>query len=92
MATSHSLLMTFLGVVGSSHRDLFDSIDGVFIEVLVCFSDLFFLLSSLSYPLFTYYNDERGERENKKKVMGANQNSDDDTISTIKKISMRQIQ
>jgi len=34
--------MTFLGVVGSSHRDLFDGIDGVVIEVLVCFSDFFF--------------------------------------------------
>jgi hypothetical protein len=42
MATSRSLLMTFLGVVGSSHRDLFDGIDGVVIEVLVCFSDFFF--------------------------------------------------
>jgi hypothetical protein len=39
----------------------------------------FFLLSSLSHPLFTYHNDEKGERENKKKVMGANQNSDNDT-------------
>jgi hypothetical protein len=38
------------------------------------------------------FNKERGERERKEKKLEAHQNSDDNTISTVEKISTRQIQ
>jgi hypothetical protein len=52
---------------------------------------LFFSLSSL----FTNYKEERGEREKQikkkrnRKILEAYQNSNDDTISSVKKISTR---
>jgi len=38
------------------------------------------------------FNKERGERERKEKKLEAHQNSDDNTINTVEKISTRQIQ
>jgi hypothetical protein len=69
--------------LNSSHRDLFNNIDGVIIEVSVCFLLLF--LSPLS-PQITRRRDEREKAKKQKKkkmILEAHQSSSDDTTNIV---------
>jgi hypothetical protein len=73
--------------LNSSHRDLFNNIDGVIIEVSVCFQGFFLLrfLSPLS-PQITRRRDEREKAKKQKKkkmILEAHQSSNDDTTNIV---------
>jgi hypothetical protein len=84
-----SSLVIFFGVLNSFCQDFSNYTNSVVIEVSLCFQDL-----SLS-PLFTNYNKkgwEMRKKTNKKKILKAHWNSNDNIIDTVKKIIRKRIQ
>jgi len=89
-------LWYFLVSLNSSCRYLFNSIDGIIIETLMCLRVYFilFLFFSLFY-LFTNYKereDKKKQRKKEKITLEAHRSSDDDTFYIVRKISTRWIQ